>query len=175
MFAIIDWYSRYVIEWELSNLLDTEFCIEIEKKEVSANKHLRSLIPTKEFSLRAANSGRLEKRGIRISMDGKGRALDNVFIERLWRSVKYEEIYPKGYESMKEVRMGLKKYFEFYNNKRPHQGLDYRTPAEDTLVSKRKTGGLCPSNPIKGCLPFENPRALYWGSEVKLDQQRILV
>jgi putative transposase len=67
---------------------------------------------------------------IKISMDGKGRALDNVFIERLWRSVKYEEIYPKGYETMKDVRLGLKKYFEFYNNRRPHQSLNYRTPAE---------------------------------------------
>ena len=75
-------------------------------------------------------TGRLEEGGIKISMDGKGRALDNVFVERLWRSVKYEEIYPRGYESLKEVRQGLKKYFEFYNEKRPHQGLEYRTPAE---------------------------------------------
>ena len=75
-------------------------------------------------------TGRLEENGIRISMDGKGRALDNVFVERLWRSVKYEDIYPKGYESLKEVRQGLKKYFQFYNEKRPHQGLEYRTPAE---------------------------------------------
>ena len=75
-------------------------------------------------------TGRLENDGIRISMDGNGRALDNIFVERLWRSVKYEDIYPKGYESLKEVRQGLKKYFNFYNEKRPHQGLEYRTPAE---------------------------------------------
>ena len=73
---------------------------------------------------------RLEEDGVKISMDGKGRALDNVFVERLWRSVKYEDIYPKGYESLKEVRQGLKKYFDFYNEKRPHQGLKYRTPAD---------------------------------------------
>ena len=75
-------------------------------------------------------TGRLETEGVKISMDGKGRALDNVFVERLWRSVKYEEIYPRGYEHLKEVRRGLRKYFEFYNEKRPHQGLGYRTPAE---------------------------------------------
>ena len=72
----------------------------------------------------------LEAREIKISMDGKGRALDNVFVERLWRSVKYEEIYPKNYESMRALRHGLTKYFAFYNQERPHQGLGYRTPAE---------------------------------------------
>ena len=75
-------------------------------------------------------ASRLENGGIKISMDGKGRALDNVFVERLWRSVKYEDIYPKGYDSLKAVRQGLQQYFEFYNEKRPHQGLEYRTPAE---------------------------------------------
>jgi len=130
LFAIIDWFSRYVIEWELSNLLDTEFCMEAlnrslyEKRPEIFNTDQGVQFTSSQFT------GKLEEEGIRISMDGKGRALDNVFIERLWRSVKYEEIYPKGYESMKDVRLGLKRYFEFYNNRRPHQSLDYRTPAE---------------------------------------------
>jgi putative transposase len=130
LFAIIDWYSRYVIEWELSNLLDTEFCMEALRRGLC--QKVPEIFNTDQGVQFTSSqfTGRLEESGIRISMDGKGRALDNVFIERLWRSVKYEEIYPKGYESMKEVRMGLKKYFEFYNNRRPHQGLDYRTPAE---------------------------------------------
>ncbi len=130
LFAIIDWFSRYVVEWELSNLLDTEFCMEAlnrslcEKSPEIFNTDQGVQFTSGQFT------GKLEEKGIRISMDGKGRALDNVFIERLWRTVKYEEIYPKGYENMKDVRLGLKKYFEFYNNRRPHQGLDYRTPAE---------------------------------------------
>ena len=130
LFAIIDWYSRYVIEWELSNLLDTEFCMEALRRSLC--QKIPEIFNTDQGVQFTSSqfTGRLEESGIRISMDGKGRALDNVFIERLWRSVKYEEIYPKGYESMKEVRTGLKKYFEFYNNRRPHQGLDYRTPAE---------------------------------------------
>ena len=131
-------------------------------EEAYVGKGLRFLTPIKVFSLRAVNllEG-LRKAGSRISMDGKGRALDNVFVERLWRSVKYEEIYPKGYESMKEVRQGLKKYFEFYNKKRPHQGLEYRTPAEvyfgnrstrrATPHSGKRLGrGVAPRTPAKG-------------------------
>lgn len=130
LFAIIDWFSRYVIEWELSNLLDTGFCIEaLERGLLKKTPEIFNTDQGVQFTSNQF-TGRLEKDGIRISMDGKGRALDNVFIERLWRSVKYEDIYPKGYGSLKEVREGLKKYFEFYNEKRPHQGLEYQTPAE---------------------------------------------
>lgn len=130
LFAIIDWFSRYVIEWELSNLLDAEFCVEalerglLKKKPEIFNTDQGVQFTSQRFT------GRLEDQKIRISMDGKGRALDNVFIERLWRSVKYEEIYPKGHENLKEVRQGLRGYFKYYNEIRPHQGLDYRTPAE---------------------------------------------
>jgi putative transposase len=126
LFAIIDWFSRYVIEWELS----AAFCIEalerglLRKKPEIFNTDQGVQFTSHQFT------GRLENGGIKVSMDGKGRALDNVFVERLWRSVKYEEIYPKGYENLKEVRQGLQRYFKFYNEKRPHQGLDYRTPAE---------------------------------------------
>jgi putative transposase len=130
LFAIIDWFSRYVIEWELSNFLDTEFCTEaLERGLVKKAPEIFNTDQGVQFTSNQFTE-QLEKNGIKISMDGKGRALDNVFIERLWRSVKYEDIYPKGYESLKEVRRGLTKYFEFYNQKRPHQGLDYRTPAE---------------------------------------------
>jgi putative transposase len=130
LFAIIDWFSRYVIEWELSSLLDAAFCLEalgrglLRKRPEIFNTDQGVQFTSHQFT------GLLERDGIKVSMDGKGRALDNVFVERLWRSVKYEEIYPRGYENLKEVRQGLQKYFKFYNENRPHQGLDYRTPAE---------------------------------------------
>ena len=130
LFAIIDWFSRYVIEWELSNFLDTEFCMEaLERGLIKKTPEIFNTDQGVQFTSNQF-TGRLEEDGIKISMDGKGRALDNVFVERLWRSVKYEDIYPKAYESLKEVRQGLKKYFQFYNEKRPHQGLKYSTPAE---------------------------------------------
>lgn len=130
LFAIIDWFSRYVIEWELSNLLDADFCVEAldrglkRKKPEIFNTDQGVQFTSGQFV------NRLEKDGVKISMDGKGRALDNVFVERLWRSVKYEEIYPRGYESLRELKKGLEEYFRFYNDERPHQGLGYRTPAE---------------------------------------------
>jgi putative transposase len=130
LFAIIDWFSRYVVEWELSNLLDTEFCIEALERGLSRKKpEIFNTDQGVQFTSHRFTK-RLEEDGIRVSMDGKGRALDNVFVERLWRSVKYEEIYPRRYESLKEVKEGLKRYFKYYNEERPHQGLDYRTPAE---------------------------------------------
>jgi len=130
LFAIIDWFSRYVIEWELSNLLDADFCVEALSRGLSRKKP--EIFNTDQGVQFTSNQfvEKLEGNGIRISMDGKGRALDNVFVERLWRSVKYEEIYPRGYENLREVRSGLQSYFKFYNEHRPHQGLGYRTPAE---------------------------------------------
>lgn len=130
LFAIIDWFSRYVIEWELSNLLDTDFFMKALERGLL--KRIPKIFNTDQGVQFTSNqfTRRLENGGISISMDGKGRALDNMFVERLWRSVKYEEIYPKGYDNLKEVRQGLTKYFEFYNEERPHQGLGYRTPAE---------------------------------------------
>ena len=130
LFAIIDWFSRYIVEWELSNLLDAEFCIEALDRSLA--KKRPKIFNTDQGVQFTSNyfTGRLEKDGIQISMDGKGRALDNIFVERLWRSVKYEDIYPKGYDNLKDVRKGLKNYFEFYNQERPHQSLEYRTPAE---------------------------------------------
>lgn len=130
LFAIIDWFSRYVIEWELSNFLDTDFCVDaLGRGLVRTKPEIFNTDQGVQFTSRQF-TGHLEANGIRISMDGRGRALDNVFVERLWRSVKYEDIYPRGYENLKEVQRGLKRYFEFYNEHRPHQGLEYRTPAE---------------------------------------------
>lgn len=130
LFAIIDWFSRYVIEWELSNLLDADFCVEaLERGLAKKRPEIFNTDQGVQFTSRQF-VGRLEKDGIKISMDGKGRALDNVFVERLWRSVKYEKIYPSGYETLRELKKGLREYFRFYNDERPHQGLGYRTPAE---------------------------------------------
>ena len=123
--AIIDWFSRKVIAWEFSNLLDTDFCMKALKKRKPEifNSDQGCQFTSREFT------GRLESENIRISMDGRGRALDNIFIERLWRSVKYEDVYPKDYQGMNDARDGLDKYFEFYNERRPHQSLNYQTPS----------------------------------------------
>jgi len=130
LFAIIDWHSRYVIEWQLSNMLDTEFCLEALQRALSRttpgifNTDQGVQFTSEQFTRI------LEANSILISMDGKGRALDNIMIERLWRSVKYEDVYPKKYERLAEVKKGLARYFSFYNERRPHQGLQYQTPQE---------------------------------------------
>ena len=127
--AIIDWYSRYVLSWQLSNTMDVGFCLDaLEEalkfgKPTIFNSDQGSQFTSLEFT------GRLEAEEIAISMDGKGRALDNIFVERLWRSVKYEDIYLKAYENAVELYAGLTQYFQLYNNHRPHQSLEYRTPA----------------------------------------------
>ena len=130
LFAIIDWFSRYVIEWQLSNMLDTDFCLEALERALM--KGVPNIFNTDQGVQFTSNQFThvIENSGARISMDGKGRAFDNIMVERLWRSVKYEEIYPKGYESLPEVKKGLETYFSFYNENRPHQGLAYQTPME---------------------------------------------
>lgn len=127
--AVMDWFSRYVLSWRLSNTLEGSFCLEaldealtISRPEVF-NSDQGSQFTAIQFTQR------LERSGIAISMDGKGRALDNVFIERLWRSVKYEEVYLKDYADGWEAEAGLSRYFEFYCEERIHQSLDYRTPS----------------------------------------------
>lgn len=128
--AIMDWYSRYVLSWQVSNLLDTEFCLVALEKALSKKKP--TIFNTDQGSQFTSNdfTGKLEKNNIQISMDGRGRVFDNIFIERLWRSVKQENIYPRGYENLKKLKIGLEKYFKFYNDERVHQGLDYQVPAE---------------------------------------------
>lgn len=129
--AVMDWHSRYVFAWEVSVSMDSEFCISaLERalrcygKPVIFNTDQGSQYTSNEFT------GTLKDNDIKISMDGKGRAMDNIFIERLWRSVKYEEIYLKEYQSVAELRKALREYFEFYNQQRPHQSFEGQTPSE---------------------------------------------
>ena len=128
--AVIDWFSRYVLAWELSNTMEVAFCLSVLEEALTEgspdifNTDQGAQYTSPDFT------GRLLLDGIQISMDGRGRALDNVFVERLWRSVKYEEVYLKEYADGQEAHAGLKAYFEFYNRERPHQALNNRTPYE---------------------------------------------
>jgi putative transposase len=128
--AIIDWYSRYVLAWKLSNTLETAFCLEaLNPALLHGQPEIFNSDQGAQFTS-IAFTARLLDAGVRISMDGKGRALDNIFIERLWRSLKYEDIYLKEYASVLALEKGLSDYFRFYNYERPHQSLGYRTPAQ---------------------------------------------
>jgi putative transposase len=128
--AIMDWFSRYVLAWRLSNSLETHFCVEALDHALAGtapeifNTDQGAQFTSLEFT------SRLDQRGVRISMDGRGRALDNAFVERLWRSVKWEEVYIHSYHSIREAWHGLNRYFAYYNHERPHQALGYQTPAE---------------------------------------------
>jgi putative transposase len=128
--AIIDWYSRHVLSWRLSNTLDAGFCVEALEEALRKSKpEIFNTDQGAQFTGEAF-TGLLESHGVRISMDGKGSYNDNLFIERLWRTVKYEEVYLKAYQDARDARAGLGAYFRFYNAERPHQALGYRTPAE---------------------------------------------
>jgi putative transposase len=128
--AVIDWYSRYVLSWRLSNTMDVGFCLEAldaalrQGRPEIFNTDQGSQFTSREYT------GRLEAAGVAVSRDGRGRALDNVFVERLWRSVKYEDIYIKNYEHVLDLEAGLSAYFWFYDEERLHQSLDYCTPGE---------------------------------------------
>jgi len=137
--AVIDWYSRKVLSWRLSNTLDSGFCVDCLEQALQAYG-MPEIFNTDQgcqFTSEAF-TGVLLKKGIAISMDGRGRALDNIFVERLWRNVKHEDVYLKGYATMSELLMGLTKYFMFYNTERPHQSLCYDTPDE---VYRTASGG----------------------------------
>jgi putative transposase len=130
LMAVIDVYSRYVLSWKLSNTMDVQFCTEVLEEALSRGKpEIFNTDQGSQFTS-AAFTGLLAQNGIKISMDGKGSYNDNLFIERLWRTVKYEEVYLKAYNNGKEARISLGKFFNFYNNERLHQALDYQTPAE---------------------------------------------
>ncbi len=126
--AVIDWYSRYILSWRISNTLDNDFCIEALDEALSQglpdifNTDQGVQFTSKKFTKRLTDVD------VKISMDGKGRALDNIFVERFWRTVKYENIYLKDYRNGKELYHGLEEYFSFYNTQRPHQSLGYRVP-----------------------------------------------
>ena len=128
--AVMDWYSRYVLSWRLSNTLDGAFCLEALEEALVINRpEIFNTDQGVQFTS-LAFTGCLASRGVAISMDGRGRALDNVFVERLWRTVKYEEVYLKDYENAWQAERSLREYFEFYCYGRRHQSLDNRTPAE---------------------------------------------
>ncbi len=127
--AVIDWFSRYVVSWRLSNTLDGSFCLEMLEEALKGGRpEIFNTDQGVQFTA-AAFTGCLESAGVAVSMDGKGRCLDNVFVERLWRTVKYEEVYLREYGAPREARYWLSRYLTHYNEKRPHSVLDYRTPA----------------------------------------------
>jgi putative transposase len=134
--AIMDWFSRYVLSWRLSLTMEIDFCVEALKSALRRgrpeifNSDQGSQFTSEKFI------GELAAREIAISMDGRGRCMDNIFIERLWRSLKYEEVYLKDYASVTEARAGIEKYFRFYNQERLHQSLEYRTPAAIWLARR---------------------------------------
>jgi putative transposase len=146
--AVMDWFSRYVLSWRLSTTLEAGFCVECLEEALKTygqpdifNSDQGSQFTSNEFT------GALLDRGILISMDGRGRVFDNIFVERLWRSVKYENVYINDYQVVPEARTGLKRYFELYDFKRLHESLDYHTPWE--IYSG--LAGLNQSNPLISC------------------------
>jgi len=145
--AIIDWYSRYVLSWRLSNTLDADFCAQaLEEALRKGRPDIFNTDQGAQFTSEAF-TGLLRQRGVRISMDGKGRYSDNLFIERLWRTVKYEEVYLKAYQNGRDARVGIGDYFRFYNTERPHQALGYLTPAEvfTSIPVEATRGGMVES------------------------------
>ena len=128
--ATLDWFSRYVLAWRLSNTLDGSFCLEMLDEALRRGRpEVFNTDQGVQFTAQAW-TGQLESAGVAVSMDGRGRCLDNVFVERLWRTVKYEDIYLWRYETVPQLQQGLGRYFPYYNEERLHQALDYRTPAE---------------------------------------------
>jgi putative transposase len=131
--AVMDWFSRFVLSWSLSLTMEVEFCVEALKRALQRgcpeifNSDQGPQFTSEKFT------GELAERQIAISMDGRGRCMDNIFVERLWRSLKYEEVYLKDYASVAEARAGISGYFQFYNHQRLHQSLGYRTPAATYL------------------------------------------
>jgi putative transposase len=138
--AVIDWYSRKVLAWRLSNTLDSGFCVDCLEQTLQAygTPEIFNTDQGCQFTSDAF-TGVLKLHNIAISMDGRGRALDNIFVERLWRSVKHENVYLKGYDNMPELQLGLTEYFEFYNTERFHQSLSYCTP--DQVYQTASGGG----------------------------------
>jgi putative transposase len=128
--AIMDWHSRYIVSWKLSNTMESDFCVRALEEALQHGKP--EIFNSDQGSQFTSNdfTGVLEQAGVAISMDGKGRCIDNVFVERLWRSLKYEEVYLKAYDSIFEARAGIAQWIRFYNLERPHQALGYRTPQE---------------------------------------------
>jgi putative transposase len=135
--AVMDWHSRYVLAWELSGSLEADFCLQtLQEAMRRGTPEIFNTDQGVQFTCEAF-TGALEGCGVRISMDGRGRCYDNIFVERLWRTVKYEEVFLRDYADAAQARQGLKAYFRFYNMERTHQALDYRTPAEVYFAGHR--------------------------------------
>jgi len=148
--AIIDWYSRYVLSWRLSNTMDASFCVEALEEALSKGRpEIFNTDRGSQFTSEAFTR-LLEQHGVRVSMDGKGSYNDNLFIERLWRTLKYEEVYLKAYQDSREAKISLGNYFHFYNTERPHQTLGYKTPAE-TFISTPL--GVTNENMVESLVP----------------------
>jgi len=132
LMAVMDWWSRLVITWELSNTMEAELCAKTADVSLGTSKHTPLIFNVDQGSQFTSNVfvDTIESYAVAVSMDGRGRALDNVFIERLWRSLKYEEIYLRDYEDARCLRKGLERWFDHYNKQRPHQALNYATPWE---------------------------------------------
>jgi putative transposase len=127
--AFIDWFSRYVVAWRLSDSLEQSFCLEaLDEALATATPEISNTDQGSHFTS-AAFLEMLNAKNVQISMDGRGRCMDNIFTERLWRTVKYEDVFLQSYQNIQEAQFGLTEYFAFYNHQRPHQSLDYRTPA----------------------------------------------
>ena len=169
--AVLDWHSRYVLAWRLSNTLETGFCAEALEEALGQgqpevfNTNQGSQFTSWEFTQV------LQDRGVRISMDGKGRYQDNIFVERLWRTVKYEEVYLKAYASVLEAQRGLADYFRFYNGLRPHQALGYRTPAEVFYGEQDVVEG---DSNERRCSPRQGTQSLAGEPEFSLNSALIL-
>jgi putative transposase len=158
--AVIDWYSRLVLSWRLSNTMDKSFCVEALQEALDryGRPEIFNTDQGVQFTCEAFIAT-LAAQGIRISMDGKGRCLDNIFCERLWRSLKYEEIYLRAYETIKEARTGIEQWFTFYNDERPHQALDYLTPRQFFEATR-------------ACAYVDNANALTTSTQAQQPQQK---
>lgn len=151
LMAIIDWFSRYVVAWSLSITMEVDFCVEALKGGLASGKP--EIFNTDQGSQFTSGSftSVLEAAGITISMDGRGRVYDNIFVERLWRSLKYEEVYLKEYTTVTEARSGIEAYFRFYNVARLHQALGYKTPYQVYAVTHTDGGDPNHILPVPGC------------------------
>jgi len=166
--AIIDWYSRKVLSWRLSNTMDAGFCVDCLEEAIKAygrpeifNSDQGSQFTSDCFT------GVLIENGITISMDGRGRALDNIFVERLWRTVKYEDVYLKKYDGIQDLLMGLTQYFLFYNEERWHQSLNYKTP--NGVYQTAIGGGAKIMDKFNSSEKTSEPVVTNWDSAIQLE------
>jgi putative transposase len=165
--AIIDWYSRKILSWRLSNTMDAGFCVDCLEEAITAYgiPEIFNSDQGSQFTSDAV-TGVLIKNEVTISMDGRGRALDNIFVERLWRTVKYEEVYLKHHDSLQSLLMGLTDYFVFYNEERRHQSLGYKTPE---VVYQTATGGATIVDNFNGTRDTSVSVQKDWDSAIQLE------